>query len=195
MTISAKQVKELRDRTGAGVMDCKDALVKSSGDMEKAVEVLRQRGLEIAAKKASREAAEGRIDTYVHFTGRVAAMVELNCETDFASRDAEFQNLLQDLCKQVAAAKPAAVDRDGIAQDVIEKQMAAYRAEVKDKPPAIQEKIVADKMEKFYSEACLLDQPFIRDESITVRERIAQTVARMKENILVQRFCRFELGG
>ena len=194
MTISAKAVKELRDRTGAGMMDCKKALGECEGDAEKAVELLRKQGLAAAEKRVGRATAEGRIGHYVHMTGKIGVLVELNCETDFVGKNEEFLQLAKDISMQVAAMNPLAVDREQLAPEVIEKEKDIYREQFKDKPEKAIEKIVEGKLEKFYSEACLVDQKFIKNEDVTIGDMIKQAAAKFGENIQISRFVRFEVG-
>jgi elongation factor Ts len=190
-------VKELREKTGAGVLDCKQALEDNNGDMEKAATYLREKGMAAAAKRASREAAEGLIGSYIHAGSKVAGLVEVNCETDFVAATDEFQALAHDLAMQVVAGKPAYLAREDVPAELLEEEKAVYRAQMKDsgKPDHILDRIVEGKLEKFYEEVCLLDQPFIKEPSITVSELVQQTNARVGENIVVRRFVRFEVGG
>ncbi len=196
MEITADLVKELRAVTGAGVLDCRNALQQTGGDFNKAVELLREKGLATAAKKASREAREGIIGSYVHTGAKVAALVELNCETDFVARTPEFQQLAKDLAMQVVAARPQYVRPEDVPAEVIEREKQVYRSQLADsgKPEQVIERIVAGKLEKFYEEVCLLRQPFIKDEGKTVQDLITQSVAKLGENIVVRRFVRYELG-
>ncbi|GAB4561293.1 MAG: translation elongation factor Ts [Anaerolineae bacterium] len=196
MAITMDMIKELRSKTGAGVLDCRNALQETGGDFEKAVALLREKGLAVAAKKAEREAREGIIGSYVHTGSKVAALVELNCETDFVARTDEFQQLAKDLAMQVVAVNPLYVSPEDIPEDVLEQKKAEYRAQVAEsgKPESVIERIVEGKLEKFYEEACLLRQPFIRDEGITVQDLITQAIAKLGENIVVRRFVRFEIG-
>lgn len=196
MAITMDMIKELRSKTGAGVLDCRNALQETGGDFEKAVALLREKGLAVAAKKAEREAREGIIGSYVHTGSKVAALVELNCETDFVARTDEFQQLAKDLAMQVVAVNPLYVSPEDIPEDVLEQKKAEYRAQVTEsgKPESVIERIVEGKLEKFYEEACLLRQPFIRDEGITVQDLITQAIAKLGENIVVRRFVRFEIG-
>jgi elongation factor Ts len=195
--ISAKIVKELRDKTGAGMMDCKKALQESQGDMEKAIEWLRQKGLASAGKKAGRVTAEGLVDSYIHTGGRIGVLVEVNCETDFVARNEAFKALVQDIAKQVAACPNVEyVHFEDIPADIVakEKEIALGSDTLKGKPDNVKEKIVQGKLEKTLKEMCLLDQPFIRDQSITVEELVKQKVAQLGENIKVRRFNRYILG-
>lgn len=194
MAVTAEQVKKLRDKTGLGMMQCKHALVQADGDMEKATEILRKQGLETAARKAGRRAGEGRIGHYVHSNDKIGVLVELRCETDFVAKSDEFRRLLHDLCMQVAASAPKAVSREDLPADLLEKEREVYRAQFADKPEAIREKIVEGKLAAFYKQACLLEQPFIRDPNITVQDRINESLAKLKENLVVRRFVRLEVG-
>jgi elongation factor Ts len=189
-------VRELRQATGAGVLDCRRALEECGGDMERAVALLRQRGLAAAQKKEGRVTNEGVIGSYVHTGSRVAALVELNCETDFVARTNEFQQLAHELAMQVVALRPHWVREEDIPADVVEQLKAEYRAAAlaEGKPESVVERIVAGKLEKFLDEVCLLRQPYIRDDSITVGELIKQKVAQFGENIVVRRFVRLEVG-
>lgn len=195
--ISAKVVKELREKTGAGMMDCKKALQETQGDMTKAVEYLRQKGLASAGKKSGRIAAEGLIDSYIHTGGRIGVLVEVNCETDFVARNEIFKGLVQDIAKQVAACPNVEyVQVSDISSEVVEREKAIALGSdaLKGKPEAVKEKIVQGKLDKTLKEMCLMDQPFIRDQSITVEELVKQAVAQLGENIQVRRFSRFVLG-
>jgi len=196
LKITVEMVKELRSATGAGVLDCRNALVEAEGDFDKAVEYLRRQGIAEAAKKKGREAKEGVIAAYVHAGNRVAAMVELNCETDFVARTDQFQNLAKDLAMQVVASRPLYVQREDIPEEVIAKEREIYRAQMEEanKPPHILERIISGKLEKFFKESCLLEQPYIRDTDMTVGELIDHHIALLGENIVVRRFVRYELG-
>lgn len=196
MEVSAAVVKELREKTGAGIMDCKRALAESGGDIEKAVDALRQKGLAAAAKKAARLATEGAVGAYVHPGGKIGVIVELNCETDFVARTAEFQTLLKDIAMQIAAANPRYVHTEDVPAEDLERERGIYRrqAEESGKPEKVIEKIVEGKIERFYSEVCLLDQAFIKDPDRKVSAIIHEAVARLGENIQVRRFARYHLG-
>ncbi len=196
MNISVKLVKELRDETGAGVMEAKKALEASGGDFEKAAEVLRAKGAAEAAERAEREAREGVIEVYAHPGSRVGVMVELNCETDFVARNDQFQTLAHDLALHVAAMQPMYVGVDDIPAQVVEKETTTYRdqALAEGKPTEIVDKIVSGRMNKYYEELCLLEQPFVKDDSIKVKQLVTDAVRTMGENIVVRRFARFELG-
>ncbi|HET9614852.1 MAG TPA: translation elongation factor Ts [Candidatus Limnocylindrales bacterium] len=193
--ISAAAVKELRERTGAGFMDCKNALVEAGGDLDKAVGLLRERGLAAAAKKQSRDAREGLVSSYIHTGGRVGVLIEVNCETDFVARTDEFQKLVRDLAVQVAGLAPLYVDEESIPADVLSAKKAELLADesVQKKPENIRPQIVDGQLKKWFQQVCLLDQPF-RDEERTVRELITERIATIGENIRVRRFTRYGLG-
>ena len=197
MAISAADVKALRERTGAGMMDCKRALVEAGGDSDKAVTILREKGVAAASKKGNREAKEGVIHTYIHPGSRIATMVELNCETDFVARNDMFQSLARDIAMQVAATKPQAVGREQMSQGLVDEESEIYRNQAKNegKPDNIIDRIIQGRLEKFYQENCLLEQPFIRDTDKTVKDLITDAVGTLGENIQIRRFIRYELGG
>jgi elongation factor Ts len=196
MEVSASTVKELREKTGAGVMDCKKALAENAGDLEKAVDYLRRKGLAAAAKKMSRVAAEGLVGAYIHAGGKIGVMVELNCETDFVARTPEFQALLKDIAMQVAAASPRYVKREEVSPEELDREREIYRRQAIEsgKPEKIAEKIVEGKMGRFYSEVCLLEQAFIKDPDRKVGDLLQDAVGRMGENIQVRRFMRYQVG-
>ncbi|TMA97360.1 MAG: translation elongation factor Ts [Deltaproteobacteria bacterium] len=196
MDVSASIVKELREKTGAGMMDCKKALAETAGDVQKAVDYLRQKGLAAATKKADRFAADGAVAAYVHAGGKLGALVEINCETDFVARTTEFQALLKDIAMQVAAANPRYVRREEIPEAELDKEKTIYRQQALEsgKPEKIVDKIVEGKMERFYSEICLLEQSFIKDQDKKVSEIINDAIARLGENIQIRRFARYHLG-
>ena len=196
MEVSASTVKELREKTGAGMMDCKKALAETGGDMEKAIDYLRQKGLAAAAKKADRTAADGAVGAYVHTGGKIGVLVEINCETDFVARTAEFQGLLKDIAMQVAAANPRCVRRDEVSSADLDKEKAIYRQQALEsgKPEKVVDKIIEGKIDKFYSEVCLLEQSFIKDPDKKVQDVVNEAIARLGENIQVRRFARFHLG-
>ncbi len=196
MEISAAQVKELRESTGAGVLDCRKALQENNGDFDKAVAFLREKGLAAAAKKAGREAREGAVELYSHGAGRVGVMVEVNCETDFVARTEQFRAFAHDLALQVAASNPRYLDLADVPAEVVEgeKTIARNRAIQEGKPEKVLDKIIEGRMEKFYQEVCLLQQPFVKDESLTIAELLKQTVATIGENVIIRRFARWELG-
>jgi elongation factor Ts len=196
LKITTAMVKELREETGAGVLDCRNALQETDGDFDKAVEYLRQKGLAAAAKRASRATNEGTIGSYIHAGSRVAALVEVNCETDFVARTDDFLALAHDLAMQVVAAKPKYLHPEDIPAEVIEAEKGDYRAQTENsgKPEHVIDKIVEGKLQKYYQEVCLAQQPFIKDEGLTVQDVVTQVAAKLGENIVVRRFVRFELG-
>ncbi len=194
--ISASMVKELREKSGAGMMDCKKALAESGGDFGKAEEYLRKKGLSAAAKKAGRAATEGAVASYIHMGGKIGVLVEVNCETDFVARTEGFQSLVKDLSMQIAAAAPQYVKREEVPAAVIEKEMEIARAQAREqkKPEPIIEKIATGKVEKFYKEVVLMEQAFVKDDKKTIQDLVTETVAKIGENIQVRRFARFVLG-
>lgn len=194
--VTAAAVKELREKTGAGMMDCKKALTETAGDMEKAIDWLRQKGLSSAAKKAGRAATEGLVSSYIHGNGRIGVLVEVNCETDFVARNEEFQDLVRDIAMHIAAAAPQYVRREEIDQAQLERELDVYRAQLKEqgKPEKIWDKILEGRREKFIQEICLVDQPFVKDTDKTVQQVINEAVAKIGENISIRRFARFVLG-
>jgi elongation factor Ts len=194
--VNASQVKELREKTGAGMMDCKKALSESGGDFDKAEEFLRKKGLSAAAKKSTRAATEGAVASYIHMGGKIGVLVEVNCETDFVARTDGFQSLVKDLAMQIAAAAPRWVRREEVPQDVIAKELEIAKAQARDqkKPEAILEKIATGKVEKFYAEFCLLEQPFVKDDKKKIQDVVNEAVAKLGENVQVRRFARFVLG-
>ena len=196
MEVSASAVKELREKTGAGMMDCKKALAETGGDVGNAIDLLRRKGLASAAKKADRVAADGAVGAYVHAGGKIGVLVEINCETDFVARTAEFQALLKDVAMQVAAASPRFVRREEVSSEEYEKEKRIYRQQALEsgKPEKVVDKIIEGKMEKFYSEVCLLEQSFIKDPDKKVTDVINDAIARLGENIQVRRFARYHLG-
>jgi len=196
MNITAEMVRELRERTGSGMMDCKKALVECNGDMEKAIEYLRQKGLATAAKKAGRIAAEGIVDAYIHGGGRIGVLVEVNIETDFAAKNEEFRSFVKDIAMQIAASSPQYVRREEVPQEVIEREKEILMAQAinEGKPANIAEKMVAGRIEKFFKEVCLLEQPFIKDPDKTVKDILNEKIAKIGENISIRRFVRFEMG-
>lgn len=194
--ITAEMVKELRERTGAGMMDCKKALQEHDGNMEKAIEYLREKGLAAAAKKAGRIAAEGTVASYIHGGGRIGVLVEVNCETDFVANTQNFKDLVKDIAMQIAAAKPEYVSKEDVPADVVEKERQILRNQAlnEGKPEKVVDKMVEGRIAKFYQEACLLEQPFIKDNEKTVQQLIVDKIAQIGENIKIRRFARFELG-
>ena len=196
MAISIDMVKELRQCTGAGVLDCRNALEEVEGDFDKAAELLRKKGLTIAVAKAGREANEGLVEAYIHAGGKLGVLVEINCETDFVARTDDFQELAHDLAMQIAAADPKYVAPEDIPAEILERERQWQREQVEgDKPEEIMERILDGKLKKYYGEVCLLEQPFIRDGEVTVRDLVTAKIAKLGENIKVRRFSRFELGG
>lgn len=196
MEIAAGAIKELRQRTGVGVMDCKKALVESGGNVDEAIDVLRKKGLAKAAKRAGRETTEGLITSYIHPGGKIGVLVDVNCETDFVARTEDFQNLAKDIAMHIAAMNPIAIDRDGIPPDVIEKEKEILRAEAaaSGKPEKVMDKIVEGRLEKFFTEQCLLEQAYIKNPDISVKDLLTDTIAKVGENITVRRFTRYQLG-
>jgi len=194
--ISAKDVKELRDRTGAGMMECKAALNEAGGDMERAIDILRAKGAAKAAKRAERETKEGAVGSYIHMGGRIGVLVEVGCETDFVARNADFQSLVRDIAMHIAAASPVAVRREDFPADLVERERAVYLEQTREsgKPEQIWNKIVDGKLEKFYAEQALLEQPFVKNPDITVGQLVTDASARTGEKIEVRRFARFALG-
>jgi elongation factor Ts len=194
--VSAQLVKELRERTGAGFSACKDALVEAKGNLENAVTVLRKKGQAAAQKKAQRATSEGLVGSYIHAGGKIGVLLELNCESDFVARTEDFQRLCHDVAMHVAALDPRFLRREEVTPQILEREREIYREQARatGKPDAVVEKIVNGKMEKFYEENCLYEQHFIRDEGLTVKELIAQTIAKLGENVAVRRFSRFKVG-
>lgn len=196
MVVTTEMVKELREKTGAGVLDCRNALRDVEGDFDKAAEILRKKGLALAEKKAEREANEGLIEAYVHAGGKLGVLVELNCETDFVARTDEFRELAHDVALQVAATNPQYLAPGDVPADVVDREREWQREQVAPgKSEEVVDKILEGKLNKYFGDVCLLEQPFIKDESVTIRELITNTIAKLGENIQVRRFARFELGG
>ena len=194
--ISAKDVKELRDRTGAGMMECKTALTEAAGDMERAIDILRAKGAAKAAKRAERETKEGSVGSYIHMGGRIGVLVEVGCETDFVARNDEFQKLVRDIAMHIAAAAPVAVRREDFPADLVERERAIFVEQMKDsgKPEQIWDKIVQGKLDKFFAEGALLEQPFVKNPDQTVGQLVIEASAKTGEKIEVRRFARFALG-
>ena len=194
--IDGNLVKELRQRTGVGIMDCKNALEETEGNLDKAIEHLRKKGLATAAKKSGRITKEGLVGSYVHAGGKIGVLVELNCETDFVARTEEFRDLVKDMAMQIAAANPLYLDQDHVPGEVIEKEREILRTQAKDsgKPEKVIERIVEGRIDKFFSEVCLLSQPFIKDPDKTVRDLLNEAISRIGENISIRRFVRYQLG-
>lgn len=196
MTISAEMVRELRSKSGVGIMECKNALKETKGDMEKAIEYLRKKGLSAAVKKQGRVASEGIVGSYIHAGGKIGVLVEVNCETDFVAKTPEFQQLVQDIAMQVAASNPLYVDQEDVPEEVIKKESEIYAVQAKDsgKPDKVIDKIVEGRLQKFYAEVCLLKQPFIKDTDKSVKDLIVEKISSLGENIVVKRFSRYQLG-
>jgi elongation factor Ts len=196
MEISAAKVKELRERTGAGMMDCKKALTEAGGDMERAVELLREKGLASAAKKAGRVAAEGIIDAYIHAGGRIGVLVEVNCETDFVAKNTDFREFVHDVAMHIAAANPQYVRREEVPAEVVERERDILRTQTlnEGKPEHIVDKIVEGRIDKFFKEVCLLEQPFVKDPDKTIDQLVKEKIAQIGENISIRRFSRFVVG-
>ena len=194
--ITAALVKELREKSGAGMMDCKKALSATAGDLEKAMDELRKQGLATAQKKSARATKDGAVDSYIHAGGKIGVLIELNCESDFVARTDDFQTLLREIALQVAAANPQYVSREEVPADIIEREKSVYRAQMENsgKPPQVIEKIVEGKLGSFYEQACLVDQPSIRDPKLTVKAMLQAAIAKLGENISVARFVRFKVG-
>lgn len=189
-------VKELRTITGAGMMDCKNALVETGGDKEKAITLLREKGLSRAAKKAGRVASQGLVDAYIHLGGKVGVLVELNCETDFVAKTPEFKELARDICLQVAATNPSYLRREDVPADVVESEKEILRNQAlrEGKPEKIVDKIVSGRIEKYYQENCLMEQLFVKDQDITIGKLLSEKIAKLGENMVIRRFVRFEIG-
>ena len=194
--ITASMVKELRERTGAGMMDCKTALQDANGDIDKAIELLRERGVDAAAQKTGRIAAEGIVDSYIHFGGNIGVLVEVNCETDFVAKTDDFKSFVRDIAMHIAAANPQYLSRDDVPQEVVEKEREILRIQTlnEGKPEKIVDKIVDGRINKFYKEVCLLEQPYVRDPDKTVQDVVMETIAKFGENINIRRFTRYEMG-
>jgi elongation factor Ts len=192
--ITAQMVSTLREKTGAGLLDCKKALTESNGDLEQAETILRKKGVASAAKKAGRTANEGLIESYIHLGGKVGVLIEVNCETDFVAKTDEFKSLCRDLCLQIAAASPTVVSREAVPEADVASEREIASAQVAGKPPAAVQKIVEGKLEKYYSTVCLLDQPFVKNPDQTVKDLLTQRIAKLGENIVIKRFVRFQLG-
>ncbi len=196
MSISAKDVMELKNQTGVGMMNCKKALTEAEGDLGKALDLLRQKGMAIASKKASREASEGLVGSYLHMGGKIGVLLEINCETDFVAKTDDFKELMKDVAMHIAASNPLYVTREEIASEVIEKEKEIYASQVKDKPANVIDKIIEGKLEKFYSDSCLVDQVFVKDpdQKQKIKDIVVEKIAKLGENIVINRFARFQLG-
>ena len=194
--INAAIVKQLREKTGAGMMDCKKALVEVEGNMEKAVEFLRKKGLATAQKRAGRAMSEGMIQSYIHMTGKLGVLVEVNCETDFVAKNEDFQEFAKNIAMHIAASNPLGIKPEDVPEDIIENEKSIYRAQAVEmgKPENILDKIVEGKLKKFYQENCLLNQPFVRDPDITIEDLINDLIAKIGENITIKRFVRYQIG-
>lgn len=194
--ISAAMVKQLREKTGAGMMDCKNALSEVEGDVEKAIELLRKKGLATAQKRAGRALSEGMIQSYIHMTGKLGVLVEVNCETDFVAKNEDFQEFTKNIAMHIAATNPLGIAPQDISQEVIEKEKEIYRAQALDmgKPENVIDKIVEGKLNKFYEESCLLNQPYVRDTDISIADLLNQMIAKIGENISIKRFVRYQIG-
>jgi elongation factor Ts len=194
MAIEASSVRELRDRTSAGVLDCKNALEEANGDFEKAGEILRKKGLAKAMKKGSRGTPEGKVGSYIHTNGKVGVLIEVNCETDFVAKNDVFESLVKDLCMHIAATDPMAVSRETVPQEMIDREKKAYNEEFKDKPDNVRDKIIDGKMESFYKEVCLINQPFVKDNDQTIENLLNNAITKLGENVKISRFARFAIG-
>ncbi|MCD6170113.1 MAG: translation elongation factor Ts [Candidatus Latescibacteria bacterium] len=194
MTVTAEMVRKLREKTGAGIMDCKRALNSSGGDFDKAISLLRERGISVAAKRMGRATKEGIITSYIHPGSKLGVLVEVNCETDFVARTEEFQNFAKNIAMQIAAANPLVINKEDLPTETTEKEKQIYRKQAEGKPETAVQRIVNGKLEKFFQEVCLLEQPFIKDPNISVRDLLTQTIAKLGENISIKRFVRYRLG-
>lgn len=196
MEISTEQIKELREKTGVGIMDCKTALKEANGDIGKAIDYLRKKGIATAKKRGGRATSQGQVQAYIHGGGKIGVLVEVNCETDFSGKTEDFTNFVKDIAMQIAAANPIAIDRERIPDDLLAREKDIYTTQAKEsgKPDKVIEKIVEGKLTKFFSEACLLEQPFIKDTDKTVQDLMNELVAKTGENIVIRRFARFQLG-
>ena len=194
MQIDSKLVKTLREKTSAGMMDCKQALQEAKGDLVEAEKILRKKGIAVAGKKAGRAAREGCVASYIHHGSKLGVLVEVDCETDFVARNDSFREFVKDVTQHIAAASPSYVRREDVPANVIESEKEIYRAQVKDKPPQAMDKIVAGKLEKFYSTVCLLEQPYVKNPEITIKDHVTAKVAQLGENIVIRRFTRWQVG-
>jgi elongation factor Ts len=194
MSITAKQVGELRGQTGAGLMDCKKALVESNGDIEKAITILRKKGMASASKKAGRATSEGLVESYIHLGGKVGVLIEVNCETDFVAKTDDFKSFVKDLCLHVAAVNPVCVSREQVPADLVEKEREIAASQAEGKPPAAVQKIIEGKLNKYYATACMLDQPFVKDSDKSVQDILSEQISKLGENMVINRFTRFQIG-
>jgi len=188
------KVKELREKTNAGMMDCKTALSEAKGDIDKAVEILRKKGVSLATKKSSRAAKEGIVASYIHMNGKIGVLVEVNCETDFVARNEEFKVFVKDLTMQIAAADPTYTNKEDVPEEALKKEKDIIKEQSKDKPKAALEKIIEGKLNSFYQESCLMEQPFIKDPKVFIKDLLTSVIAKTGENIVVKRFTRYQLG-
>ena len=196
MAISTALIKDLREKTGVGIMDCKQALNESDGDINKAIEYLRKKGIATAKKRGGRVTSQGQVTSYIHAGGKIGVLLEVNCETDFTGKSEDFTNFVKDTSMQIAATNPIAIDREHVPQDILEKEKEIYATQAREsgKPEKVIDKIVDGKLKKFFSEACLLEQPFVKDPDITVQDLLNEMIAKTGENIVIRRFVRFQLG-
>ena len=195
MAVLTDQIKTLRDKTNAGFMDCKNALSESNGDMEKAIEILRKRGVAVAAKKSSRTANQGLVESYIHLGGKIGVLLEVNCETDFVARNEIFQKFVKDVAMQIAAANPTYLIPEDVPVEIVAKEKEILASQSGDKPAHILEKMLAGKINKYYSEVCLLEQPYVKEPSIKIKDLLSENIAAIGENIIIKRFVRYQLGG
>ena len=196
MEVNASLVKELRDKTGVGIMDCKKALQECGGDITKAIDYLRKKGIATAKKRGSRVTSDGQVQSYIHAGGKIGVLVEVNCETDFSAKTEDFTEFVKNLAMQIAATNPVSIDRESVPGDILEKEREIYAVQAKEsgKPEKVIEKIVDGKMKKFYSEACLLEQPYVKNPDMTVQDLVNEVMAKTGENVVIRRFVRFQLG-
>ncbi len=196
MAISATLIKELREKTGVGIMDCKASLIECDGDLEKAVDHLRKKGIATAKKRGGRETSQGQVQSYIHSGGKIGVLVEANCETDFTGKTDDFTSFVKDVAMQIAATNPIAIDRESVPEDILQKEKEIYASQAKDsgKPEKVIEKIVEGKLKKFFSEACLLEQTFVKNSDITIQDLVNELIAKTGENVVIKRFSRFQLG-
>ena len=196
MAVSTSKIKELREKTGVGIMDCKTALKECDGDINKAIDYLRKKGIATAKKRGSRTTSQGQVMSYIHAGGKIGVLVEVNCETDFTGKNEDFAIFVKDLAIQIAATSPVAIDRESVSQDILEKEREIYATQAKEsgKPEKVIEKIVEGKLKKFFAEACLLEQPFVKNPDITIQDLMNEMIAKTGENIVLRRFVRFQLG-
>jgi elongation factor Ts len=196
LAVTTSQIKELREKTGVGIMDCKTALKECDGDIEKAIEYLRKKGIATAKKRGGRTTSQGQVMSYIHAGGKIGVLVEVNCETDFTGKNEDFASFVKDTAIQIAATNPIAIDRERVPQNILEKEREIYTTQAKEsgKPEKVLEKIVEGKLNKFFSEVCLLEQPFVKNPDVTVQDLLNEMIAKTGENIVIRRFVRFQLG-